>query len=62
MKYYHKEITKAEYTKMKTQTEEEIFGIAICWGYGLYGFRLTEGNPETGEGYAMDYAIGDTCD
>ncbi len=62
MRYYHKEITKEKYEELKTKSELEIFGPSIIYGYGLYGYRLYEGNPETGEGYSMSYSIGETCD
>lgn len=61
-----KEITKEIYDiamekgngHIPSKMEMEVFGPAICCGYGLYSTRVRE---EDGK-YYVDYTRGSTCD
>lgn len=60
-----KEISKEVYDKAMENNghipgnmEMEVFGPAICCGYGLYGTRVRE---EDGK-YYVDYKRGSSCD
>jgi hypothetical protein len=46
---------KGELTK---EDKMEIFGMAVVWGYGLYGYEIYE---EDGKYYA-EWRQGDSCD
>lgn len=60
-----KEISKEVYDKamennghIPSNMEVEVFGMAICAGYGLYGTRVRETDGK----YYVDYTRGSSCD
>ena len=61
--FYAKEITEEQFHLadkggLTKDDEMEIFGMAVVWGYGLYGYEIDE---EDGKYYA-EGRQGDSCD
>ena len=60
---HKKEITEEQFHladkgELTKEDEMEIFGMAVVWGYGLYGYEIYE---EDGKYYAK-WRQGDSCD
>lgn len=62
MRTIRREVTKAEYDEAMANNgkvdEVEFFGMAVCCGYGLYGYSFYE---EDGK-YYVSYSTGSNCD